>query len=184
MSIGKTASTHPKTQNSDRLTDTDSEKRMTQNSTKATAAQKSVQTTEKKWGKKVVALGFCIVPSLLLKAQRRIGLNPSQLAVLLQLLDHWWESERRPYPGKKLLADRLGISPRQVQRHIADLEQAGLVRRTPRVGSHGGKLSNEYDLTGLVRRLQQLEPEFRKVEESATAEKKAVSLPGYSLSKE
>ena len=157
---------------------------MTKRSAKANAAQKSVQTTEKKWGKKVIALGFCIVPSLLLKAQRRIGLNPSQLAVLLQLLDHWWESERRPYPGKKLLAARLGISPRQVQRHIADLEQAGLVRRTPRVGVHGGKLSNEYDLSGLVARLQQLEPEFRKVEESAAAQKKAVSKPGYSLSTE
>ena len=92
---------------------------MAKKSRKLTTAQKTVQTTEKKWGKKVLALGFCIVPSLLLKAQRRIGLNPSQLAVLLQLLDHWWERERRPYPGKKLLAERLGISPRQVQRYNA-----------------------------------------------------------------
>ena len=63
-------------------TDPNPEDRMTKNPLKANAAQKSVQTTEKKWGKKVVGLGFCIVPSLLLKAQRRIGLNPSQLAVL------------------------------------------------------------------------------------------------------
>ena len=33
--------------------------------------------SEKKWGKEVIALGFCIVPSLLLRAQNRLGLNPT-----------------------------------------------------------------------------------------------------------
>ena len=156
---------------------------MTDTQPKSRTLERTGKTTEKKWGKKVVALGFCIVPSLLLKAQRRIGLNPTQLAVLVQLLDHWWDKERRPFPGKKLLAERLGLSPRQVQRHIADLEQAGLVQRTARVGAHGGKLSNEYDLSGLVKRLKTLEPEFRRVEEQAEAARREVSRPGYGLGK-
>ena len=79
--------------------------------------------SEKKWGKEVIALGFCIVPSLLLRAQNRLGLNPTQLAVLLQLCDFWWERERKPYPSKAVLAERLSLSSRQVQRYIVSAEK-------------------------------------------------------------
>ena len=78
--------------------------------------------SEKKWGRAVVKLGFSIIPSLIFRAQARLGLNPTQLAVLLQLADYWWDEQRHPYPSKQTLADRLGLSARQVQRHIADLE--------------------------------------------------------------
>ncbi|MER8472745.1 helix-turn-helix domain-containing protein [Mesorhizobium sp. M1328] len=132
-----------------------------------------------KWGQQVIELGFCLVPSLLLRAQQRIGLNPTQLAVLLQLCDFWWDKERKPFPSKETLAQRLSLSERQVQRYVAELEQAGLVQRIERRSSNGGKLSNTYDLSGLVKRLQELEPEFREIEESAKAARKAVTKRGY-----
>ena len=139
--------------------------------------------SEKKWGKEVIALGFCIVPSLLLRAQNRLGLNPTQLAVLMQLCDFWWDRERKPYPSKAVLAERLGLSRRQVQRHIADLETAGLVERVERRAVHGGKLTNVYDLSGLVQRLKKLEPEFREVEDAAKRARRAVSKRGYRRSR-
>lgn len=126
---------------------------------------KSDQASDKKWGKAVMKHGFCIIPSLLLRAQQRLGLNPSQLAVLLQLADYWWDSERKPYPSKQKLHERLGISPRQIQRYIADLEAAGLVKRVERRASNGGKLSNEYDLSGLVDRLTKIAPELDEAKE-------------------
>ena len=135
--------------------------------------------SEKKWGKEVIALGFCIVPSLLLRAQNRLGLNPTQLAVLMQLCDFWWERDRKPYPGKAVLAERLGVSPFQVQRHIADLETAGLVKRVECRAAHGGKQTNMYDLDGLVARLRKLEPGFREVDEAAKDARRAVSKRGY-----
>ena len=141
----------------------------------ATAARAS----EKKWGTPVMKLGFSIIPSLLLRAQRRLGLSPTQLAVLLQLADYWWDEGRKPYPSKEALSERLGLSPRQIQRHVADLEQAGLVQRIERrSGRHGGKLTNTYDLSGLVARLQALEPEFREVEEEVKSRRRAVAQPG------
>lgn len=139
---------------------------------------KAARASEEKWGAAVMKLGFCIVPSLLLRAQRRLKLNPTQLAVLMQLCDYWWDSARKPYPSKESLAQRLGLSARQVQRHIADLEQAGLVRRVERRGSNGGKLTNTYDLSGLVSRLQELEPEFKAVEEENRKRREAVGRPG------
>lgn len=130
--------------------------------------------SEKKWGKAVMKLGFSILPSLIFQAQRRLGLNPTQLCVLVQLADYWWAQERKPYPSKARLSQRLGLSPRQIQRHIADLEKAGFVTRIERRAAHRGKLSNEYDLSGLVERLKKLEPEFRKVKEM----KQQLSSPG------
>ena len=141
-------------------------------------AAKATKASERKWGKAVMSLGFCMVPSLLLRAQRRLGLNPTQLAVLMHLADYWWDVNRKPYPSKKRLGERLKLSPRQVQRYTAELEEAGLVRRVERVAAHRGKLSNEYDLSGLVARLKELEPEFRAVEEEIKARRRDVARPG------
>jgi predicted transcriptional regulator len=130
--------------------------------------------SDKKWGKSVMKLGFCVVPSVLLRAQQRLGLNPTQLAVLLQLADYWWDHSRKPYPSKLALSERLGLSPRQIQRYIAELEEAGLVRRIERHATNGGKLSNEYDLSGLVERLKKIAPEI----EAANEMKKAATRRG------
>ena len=144
------------------------------------ATTQRARESEKKWGRKVMALGFCVVPSLLLRAQQRLGLNPTQLAVLMQLCEYWWNRDRKPFPGKKALSQRLGLSPRQIQRYIAELEQAGLVQRIERRASHGGKQTNFYDLSGLVSRLKELEPEFRAAEEKAKAGRQAVTKRGHS----
>jgi len=121
--------------------------------------------SEKKWGSAVMKLGFSLLPSLIFRAQARLGLSPTHLAVLLQIADYWWEHERKPYPGTSALGERLSLSPRQVRRHIADLEKAGLVKRIERRAAHRGKLTNFYDLSGLVEKLKKLEPEFREVQE-------------------
>ena len=139
---------------------------------------KATKASERKWGKPVMDLGFCIVPSLLLRAQPRLKLNPTQLAVLMHLADYWWDVDRKPYPSKKTLGERLGLSARQVQRYIAELEAMGFVKRIERTAPHRGKLSNEYDLSGLVKRLKELEPEFRQVEEEVKTRRRAVARPG------
>jgi hypothetical protein len=135
---------------------------------------KADQQSDKKWGKAVMKLGFCIIPSLLLRAQQRLGLNPTQLAVLMQLADFWWDQDRKPYPSKQALSERLGLSPRQVQRYIAELEAAGLVKRIERHATNGGILSNEYDLSGLVERLKKIAPDI----EAANAVKKQATRRG------
>ncbi len=133
--------------------------------------------SEGKWGAAVMARGFCIIPSLILRAQQRLGLNPTQLAVLLQLCDFWWDEGRKPFPSKRRIGQRIGLSERQVQRYIVDLEKAGFVHRIERRAGHGGKLTNEYDLSGLVEKLKRLEPEFREVEEEIRERREAVAVP-------
>ncbi|MBL4757825.1 MAG: helix-turn-helix domain-containing protein, partial [Rhizobiales bacterium] len=94
------------------------------------------------------------------------------------LADYWWDVDRKPYPSVKTLAGRMRLSPRQMRRYIAELEAAGLIKRIERTASHRGRLSNYYDLTGLVEKLKKLEPEFREVEEEVKENRKAVSQRG------
>jgi len=139
--------------------------------------QKNLKESERKWGKMVTGQGFCIVPSLLFRAQRRLGLNATQLAIIMHLADFWWEQERKPHPSKATLGERLGISSRQVQRHIAELEKAGILKRIERIGFYG-KQSNYYDLSGLVNRLEELAPEFQEVKDQTKKMRREVERRG------
>lgn len=78
------------------------------------AAKKETNETSKKWGNSVLDLGFTIIPSLLLKAQARLNLSAQELVVLLQIIDHWWDAEHWPFPGKKALAERLNLTTKQI----------------------------------------------------------------------
>lgn len=131
-----------------------------------------------RWGSNVTKMGYCPVPSLLLRAQRRLGLNPSQLAVLLQIIEHWWDASRAPYPSKAELSDRLGLSERQVQRYIKEMEQNGLLTRIPYYGDSGGRENNRYDLSGLVKRLAEIAPDFIAEREERKKKRKAAAMPG------
>lgn len=135
--------------------------------------------SEKKFGKPVMDLGFCITPSLMMQAQARLGMNPVQFNIVMHLLDIWWDANRLPYPTKKLIADRMGMSERQIQRHIVELEGHGLVERIFRTRPGRGKTSNEYDLSGLVKRLKELEPEFTKTREENRKNRTNVTLPKH-----
>lgn len=131
-----------------------------------------------KWGADVIKIGYSMVPSLLLRAQRRLGINPTQLAILMQICDFWWDESRKPFPRKELLSERLGIKERQVQRHIAEMEKAELIKRISRFDSKtGARSSNYYDLSGLVAKLQALAPEFAKVEEENQKRRREVERP-------
>lgn len=103
-----------------------------------------------------------ILPALLLRAQRRLGLSPTQLALIIQLSDFWWDDGKIPWPKKETVGQRLNLSDKQVQRIVRDLEERGYVQRVKRVTRHG-RTSNGYDLSGLVRKLQELAPEFAAV---------------------
>ena len=158
-----------------RMTDTNQDETTTENVAPEKKSRKSP--ASQKWGAKVMDSGFCMLPSLLLRAQRRLHLNPTQLAVLIQIVDHWWDAGRKPYPSKKELSQRLGIGERQIQRYLTDLEDEGLIKRIPRYADHKGRMSNMYDLQGLVDKLTELEPDFREARNQARqSRQKAASL--------
>jgi DNA-binding transcriptional ArsR family regulator len=136
--------------------------------------KKDKRRSDEKWTTQVMKLGFTPLPSLLLRAQGKLGISPEQLNVILQIIEHWWEADKLPFPSKETLARRIGKSPRQVQRYLTQLEEAGLIRRIERFNGRKAQVSNGYDLRGLVAKLKAVEPEFRKAAEQNRLRRKRV----------
>ena len=122
-----------------------------------------VSVKKDRWPDAVLARGYAMVPSILLWGQARLGLKPEELNVLLQLISHWWVQDQNPHPAKETIARRMGKDKRTVQRHLTSLESKGLISRKQRFKLHKGQDSNGYDLSGLVRELKKIAPEFEKV---------------------
>ncbi len=89
------------------------------------SGKKIASSTERIWGKKVYSHGYAGIPSILIQAQRRLGINPTQMNIIIQLLDYWHEPTRKPFPTKKDLANRIGVNPKTIQNNIRELEKAG-----------------------------------------------------------
>jgi predicted transcriptional regulator len=132
---------------------------------------------EERWGKAVIDRGFTVLPSMLFWAQARLKLTPDEFNVVLQLAAHWWDANEDPRPAKDTIAERMGKDPRTIQRYLTQLERKGLVRRIPRYRPGRGQGANAYSLVGLVKRLEELEPEFRKVIEQNRIRRQRVERP-------
>jgi predicted transcriptional regulator len=73
--------------------------------------------------------GFVAVPIALLRLQIRLGLTPTDLLVLINLLAHWWDPAKSVFPRSTTIAKRMGISKRTVQRSTQKMFKAGLLDR-------------------------------------------------------
>lgn len=146
-------------------------------STRKEDSPTQTSSTERIWGKKVLAHGYAGIPSILIRGQRRLGLNAMQMNILVQLLEYMFDPNRPPFPSKRDLADRLGVSPKTIQTNMAALEKAGFVRREQvktRFGDYG---SNKYHLDGLVEKVKKLEPDFAAERNARQAAKTKTETP-------
>ncbi len=103
-----------------------------------------------KWGDSVARRGFAQIPNYLLLLNQFLDdesrLAPVELLLLIELVGTWWKREELPFPSIKTLAVRCGVSDRQVQRAIGNLERRGLLKRTKRRSNNGIIASNAYDM--------------------------------------
>jgi len=66
-------------------------------------ASKKVSSTERIWGKSVYKHGYAGIPSILIQAQRGLGITKTQMNIIVQLLDYWHEPSRRRFRRKRNL---------------------------------------------------------------------------------
>jgi predicted transcriptional regulator len=128
-------------------------------------------------GKAVRNYGYAGIPSIMIQGQRRLGVTPLQMNILIQLLDYLYDPTRQPFPRKSEIADRMGVTPKTIQTNIRALERAGLIRREIRRKAAGDYDSNVYHLDGLIARMQTLEPEFRQFKEQRQQARRRVQMP-------
>lgn len=111
-----------------------------------------------KWGSAVSDgfTGFQILPDVLIRGQRRLGISNGEMVTLLNLLMHWWEKENLPYPKTSTIARRMGTSQRTVERHLKELQAKGLVSKVVVKDDPNRAVQQRYDLSGLVNALELL----------------------------
>jgi hypothetical protein len=71
------------------------------------------------------------------------GLTASEAMFVLQLMSFKWTADA-PFPSYHTLADRMGITDKQVRRYAQALEKKGLLVRSERIGT-----SNTFNLESL-----------------------------------
>jgi predicted transcriptional regulator len=114
---------------------------------------------EKKWSPTLMKAGWTVLPSVILERQQALGLDATDINILLHLAKFWWYSENLPHPSKKTIADCMGVDKSTVRRHIAAMEKAGFITRKARYDKVQGQQSNFYTFDGLIKSAQPLAEE-------------------------
>lgn len=86
-----------------------------------------------------------MVPNVLLDEVENLGLNPSQLAVLIVLERYRWEASGEVFPSYEAIAQQSGQSSRNVGRCTEKLCCLSILGTSYRNGT-----SNKYDLSPLI----------------------------------
>ena len=118
---------------------------------------------EEKWTRSAFSGGYTVLPHSLFRCAAGLGIRPTQQAVLFHLLDFWFEGPDTQIPvSKGEIAERIGMDPRQVQRHLRKLEDMGLISSSypNRPGLH----AKVYRFDGLVKKLSELAVASRREE--------------------
>jgi predicted transcriptional regulator len=106
-----------------------------------------------KWGIGAKA-GYQLVPNVLFRAQKHLGIDCIDVVILLNLSLHWWGPFNLPYPSSQLLAQRTNLSKRTVERHLHNLEKKGFIKRQQPNAQEGKPKTRSFDMSGLVEKLE------------------------------
>ena len=102
------------------------------------------QKMQERWGK-ALDLGFVVTPVRLLRQQSQLGLDNTELVVLLNLLALWHDTDSPVWKPLGTIAKQMGVSMRTIQRAISSLESKRLIAQEDGLD---GKVIN---LTGIRR---------------------------------
>ncbi len=113
------------------------------------------------WGD-ILDEGFTSVPNILLRYRKNLKIKPKHLTLIIDIMSFKWDSES-PYPSYSTLANRAGMDERSVKRTMQELEELGLLIRTPRFDKESGaQITTVFDFRPLVNRLSEEKKQTNK----------------------
>lgn len=112
--------------------------------------KQGVRRNEQKWSPDLWGSGWIGIPNIIIEKQLELGLDATDVNVLLHLLRYWWHRDNLPHPSKKTIAQCMGVDPSTVRRHVAKMEKRGLLQRVERKDEARGQKTNYYDFSGLI----------------------------------
>jgi len=104
------------------------------------------------WGE-ILDEGFTSVPNILLRYRSKIGLKPKHIMLIIDIMSYKWDAGY-PFPSYSTLSQRSGVEERSVKRITQDLEELGLLVKTPRFDNEtGAQVTTVFDFRPLVTKL-------------------------------
>lgn len=107
-----------------------------------------------KWGARVANKGFVQLPNCLMFCKNHLHLTDAEFTVLAYLLTRQFTPRSKPYMSVKTLASHIGKGESATRDNLRKLEQKGFIVREARKSD-----TNRYDLSGLVKKLNQHLPQ-------------------------
>jgi hypothetical protein len=101
---------------------------------------------KQKWTAPLIDAGYNSIPQVFFNYQRELGLDIVDFNIIGQLSSFWWLPSNVARPSKATIAERIGRSPRTVQRRIRKLQDSGKIRCIARPGR-----PNIYLFDGLIK---------------------------------
>lgn len=103
-----------------------------------------------RFGDAVLQAGHTVIPNLVLNHYSQLNVSPGEFVLVVQLWSFAW-TDRNPYPSLGTLAERMGVTRRQVRNYVHTLKAKGLLKVTERSQPGRGQLTSEYDFSPLIR---------------------------------
>jgi hypothetical protein len=104
------------------------------------------------WGE-ILDEGFTSVPNILLRYRSKIGLKPKHIMLIIDIMSYKWDASY-PFPSYSTLSQRSGVEERSVKRITQDLEELGLLVKTPRFDSETrAQVTTVFDFRPLIKKL-------------------------------
>ena len=128
---------------------------------------------EQKWSPELIEAGWTVLPAALIEHQRALGIDATDINIILHLANRWWTADNRPMPSKTSIAHAMKIDPSTVRRRIQAMEKAGLIFREQRRISKEGSKTNVYHLDGLIEELKPFAAKMVEQKKARMAEKEA-----------
>jgi CTP-dependent riboflavin kinase len=113
-----------------------------------------------------------MLPVRLLRLQGRLGLDCTEMTVLINLLSMWHNTEAPVWKPLGTIAQNMGVSTRTVQRAIAGLEEKKIITQASSVDGKVIRLENVrrvLESAGKVLRSGQAQMEEQAAESAADA---------------
>ena len=129
--------------------------------------------------------GGIVVPALLLRTYRRLGLSDTEAMLLLQLAA-FRQTELNEFPTLEQIAERMGLSAYDAGRHVRRLLQEGFLAIDENVDPVSGIRSESYRWTGWLSKAAELAAtgHARPRQEQADARGSAAPAQGFAAAQE
>ncbi len=128
-----------------------------------------------KWGDELLDSGYVQVPNALVKHQADLDLTPTDMDLIVQAAACFRQDDTMS-PSGRLLAERMGISERQVTRLKKRLMSLGYLQCTEQ-SIAGRRIADDWDFSGLMDSLKRLMSERPDTDVTPPADADVTATP-------